>query len=240
MIAVGDVLGEELSDVARVIRKPCRDVTVEPSLSGGTVHRITLIRTRSSLPSDTGFVNLARRSGSQASDLNLSAMTVLEWLLDSDPAVRWQVLRDLADAPPEVVAAERARVATEGWGARLLALRDEDGQWAGGAYFPAQRGRADEEQSSGDHTDDGGEEAQPWTATTYSLLLLRDFGVDPQDDQVRETVALVSNHCRWEEGGQRYFDGEVEPCINGMTVALGAYFGQARRRCGGPVAGRAA
>jgi hypothetical protein len=152
-------------------------------------------------------------------------MTVLEWLLDSDPAVCWQVLRDLANAPPEVVAAERARVATEGWGARLLAQRDEDGQWAGGAYFPAPRGRADEEQSSGDHTD-GGEEAQPWTATTYSLLLLRDFGVDPQDDHVRETVALISNHCRWEEGGQRYFDGEVEPCINGMTVALGAYFGQ--------------
>ena len=151
----------------------------------------------------------------------------MKWLLDSDPAVRWQVLRDLADAPREVVAAERARVATEGWGARLLALRDEDGQWAGGAYVPAQRERADEEQSSGDHTDDGGEEAQPWTATTYSLLLLRDLGVDPQDDQVRETVALVSNNCRWEEGGQRYFDGEVEPCINGMTVALGAYFGQA-------------
>jgi hypothetical protein len=153
-------------------------------------------------------------------------MTVLEWLLDSDPAVRWQVLRDLANAPPEVVVTERARVATEGWGAQLLALRDEDGQWAGGAYVPARRGGADEVQSSGDHTDDGGEEAQPWTATTYSLLLLRDFGVDPQDDQVRETVALVSNHCRWEEGGQRYFDGEVEPCINGMTVALGAYFGQ--------------
>ena len=71
-------------------------------------------------------------------------MTVLEWLLDSDPAVRWQVLRDLANAPPEVVATERARVATEGWGAQLLALRDEDGQWAGGAYFPVQHGGADE------------------------------------------------------------------------------------------------
>ena len=132
------------------------------------------------------------------------------------------------EAPPEVVAAERARVATEGWGARLLALRDEDGQWAGGAYFPAQRRRCRRGAvRAATHDADGGEDdAQPWTATTYSLLLLRDFGVDPQNDQVRETVALVSNHCRWEEGGQRYFDGEVEPCINGMTVALGAYFGQ--------------
>lgn len=62
-------------------------------------------------------------------------MTVLDWLLDSDPALRWQVLRDLSGAPPEVVAAERARVATEGWGARLLALRGDDGQWASGACF---------------------------------------------------------------------------------------------------------
>ena len=61
----------------------------------------------------------------------------MDWLLDSDPAIRWQVLRDLVHAPAEVVAAERARVATEGWGARLLALQGEDGQWAGGACFPA-------------------------------------------------------------------------------------------------------
>jgi len=66
-------------------------------------------------------------------------MTVLDWLLDSDPAIRWQVLRDLVHAPPEVVEAERARVATEGWGARLLALQGEDGQWAGGACFPARK-----------------------------------------------------------------------------------------------------
>src|SRR3954467_12671901 len=66
-------------------------------------------------------------------------MTVLDWLLASDPAVRGQVLGDLTDAPADVVAAERARVATEGWGARLLARRDPDGQWAGGACFPAAR-----------------------------------------------------------------------------------------------------
>ena len=140
-------------------------------------------------------------------------MTVLDWLLNGDPSVRWQALRDLADAPPDVVAAERARVVTEGSGARLLALRGADGQWAGGAYFPAQGG----------DSDDG---SQPWTATTYSLLQLRDFGADPDSEQMRRTVALVRDNCRWEEGGQPYFTGEVEPCINGMAVALGAYFGQ--------------
>jgi hypothetical protein len=142
-------------------------------------------------------------------------VTVLDWLLDSDPAIRWQVLRDLADAPAEMIAAERARVATEGWGARLLALQGEDGQWAGGALFPARRA------NSGNGEQPHG---QPWTATAYSLVHLHDFGVDPQCDQVRRAVAQVREHCRWEHAGQPFFSGEVEPCINGMTVALGAYF----------------
>jgi hypothetical protein len=146
-------------------------------------------------------------------------MTVLEWLLHADPAIRWQVLRDLGGAPADVVATERARVATEGWGARMLALQGEDGQWAGGAYFPA---HAEAETTSDDQKD----EPQPWTATTYSLLLLRDFGVDPRDDRVRRAVEMVRDNARWENDGQAYFTGEVEPCINGMTVMLGAYFGQ--------------
>src|SRR5215469_15188404 len=137
---------------------------------------------------------------------------VLGWLLDSDPAIRWQVLRDLADAPAETVAAERARVATEGWGAKLLALQGEDGQWAGGALFPSPRPKF-------------GKGEQPWTATAYSLVALHDFGLDPHCDNVRRAVAQVREHCRWEHAGQPFFSGEVEPCINGMTVALGAYFG---------------
>ncbi len=139
-------------------------------------------------------------------------MTVLDWLLDADPALRWQVLRDLNDAPVEVVTAERARVAAEGWGARLLALRDDDGQWAGGACFP------------GDFRGDFAQ-GQPWTSTFPTLTLLRDFGIDPQAPSVRAAVALVRDNCRWEHDGQRFFDGEVEPCINGRTVAIGAYFG---------------
>ncbi len=138
---------------------------------------------------------------------------VLDWLLDSDPAIRWQVLRDLVQAPADVVASERARVATEGWGARLLALQGEDGLWAGGACFPAQR-----------INQAGPTLGQPWTSTLPTLQLLCDFGIDPRADRVRRAVALVRDHCRWEHAGQPFFSGEVEPCINGRTVRLGTYF----------------
>lgn len=139
-------------------------------------------------------------------------MNVLDWLLDSDPAIRWQVLRDLADAPAEVVAAERARVANEGWGARLLTSQGEDGQWAGGSLFPNRKWDRNE--------------PQPWTATAYALVDLQDFGVDSRDEKLRRAVTQVREHSRWEHAGQPFFSGEVEPCINGMVVALGAYFEQ--------------
>jgi hypothetical protein len=141
-------------------------------------------------------------------------MPMIEWLLDSDPAIRWQVLRDVIRAPAEAVATERTRVALEGWGAKLLALQGEDGQWAGGACFPAQRFR------------DSGEKGQPWTSTLPTLQLLLDFGIDPSNAQVRRAVEQVREHCRWEHAGQPFFGGEVEPCINGRTVTLGVYFGQ--------------
>lgn len=136
---------------------------------------------------------------------------VLDWLLDSDPAIRWQVLRDLADASPDEVLKERKRVATQGWGARLLGLQGADGQWDGGTYWPAY-----------DDDPDG----QPWTATTYSLLLLRDFGLLPGSPEAQDAVSLVRENSRWEEGNQLFFQGEAEPCINGMTVTLGAYFSE--------------
>jgi hypothetical protein len=139
-------------------------------------------------------------------------MRVLDWLVDSDPALRWQALRDLGGAPPDLVAAERTHVATEGWGAQLLALRDDDGQWAGGACFPAD--------FRGDFS-----QGQPWTSTLPTLTLLREFGIDPGAKPVRETVELVRESCHWEHAGQPFFAGEVEPCINGRTVAIGAYFG---------------
>lgn len=139
---------------------------------------------------------------------------VLEWLLDSDPAIRWQVLRDLIHAPEAVVSAERAKTAVEGWGDRLLALQSEDGQWAGGACFPARsfNWRAENQ-------------GQPWISTLPTLQLLRDLGVDPKSDRVQRAVALVKDGCRWEHAGQPFFSGEVEPCINGRTITLGIYFG---------------
>ena len=142
-------------------------------------------------------------------------MEVLGWLLDSDPAIRWQVLRDLVYTPAEAVAAERARVATEGWGNRLLALQGKDGQWAGGACFPA---RSIHQWNM--------EQGQPWISTLPTLQLLHDFGIDPYSDQVCRAVTLVRDHCRWEHAGQPFFSGEVEPCINGRTVTLGTYFRQ--------------
>jgi len=105
---------------------------------------------------------------------------VIDWLLDSDPAIRWQVLRDLVDAPEEMVAVERTRVANEGWGARILALQGEDGQWEGGALFPAQGW----DRKTG----------QPWTATAYCLVHLYDFGVDPHAEVVRRAVEQVRQH----------------------------------------------
>jgi hypothetical protein len=96
-------------------------------------------------------------------------------------------------------------------------LQDEDGQWEGGALFPART-------TASEHG--GLPRGQPWTATAFSLVLLREFGVDPRCDQLRRAVAQVRAHSRWEHAGQPFFAGEVEPCINGMVVALGAYFGQ--------------
>ncbi|OAI42684.1 hypothetical protein AYO41_00690 [Verrucomicrobia bacterium SCGC AG-212-E04] len=134
--------------------------------------------------------------------------SVIQWLLDSDPSIRWQVMRDLIGTPADKVAAERARVATEGAGARLLALQGADGRWGGAAW---NRG---------------------WNSTMHVLILLRDMGLDPACDQARRAVGLVRDGVTWkgcgppECDGNRFFAGEVEPCINGQVGAVGAYFGQ--------------
>ncbi|MEO6224141.1 MAG: hypothetical protein ABIP90_12910, partial [Vicinamibacterales bacterium] len=161
----------------------------------------------------TASTDDAPTPGHENSTERHAVTNLLLWLLDSDPSIRWQVLRDLVHAPADVVAADRTRVATEGWGARLLALQGEDGQWAGGACFPAQTSNWRREN-----------QGQPWTATLPTLQLLRDLGVDPHDEGVCRAVARVKDNCRWEHAGQPFFSGEVEPCINGRTVALGTYF----------------
>jgi hypothetical protein len=133
---------------------------------------------------------------------------VIAWLLDSDPSIRWQVMRDLTDAPAEEVAAERARVATEGVGAQLLALQGADGRWGGAAW---NRG---------------------WNSTMHVLMLLHDMGLDPANDKAGRAVELVRNRVTWKGCGPRecdgnsFFAGELEPCINGQVAAVGAYFGE--------------
>ncbi len=123
-------------------------------------------------------------------------------------------MRDLLDVPESEWRTERAKVETEGWGARLLSCQDEDGQWAGGSFLPADFDPREWR-----------ERGQPWTATTFSLSQLREFGLDSSSDRARRTVELIGAHSRWDEGGQPYWEGEVEECINGRTVADGAYFG---------------
>ncbi|MFW7413437.1 hypothetical protein [Demequina sp. SO4-18] len=140
---------------------------------------------------------------------------VVEWLLDGDPAIRWQVLRDLVGADPESVATERARVAREGWGVRLLDLQWDDGSWDGGACFPNPVSETAYER-----------EGQPWTATYPTLSLLIELGVDPADPRGADAFNRAGDGVRWEEGGQALFDGEVEPCINGRTVAIATYAGR--------------
>lgn len=128
---------------------------------------------------------------------------VMVWLLDADPSIRWQVMRDLAHAPAQAVAAERARVAAQGWGARLLREQRPDGQWGDGVATPF------------------------WWSNMYTLVWLRDLGVDPMSERVQSAINSVRENVTWgpEFGNSPFFEGEVEPCINGRVVALGAYFG---------------
>ena len=138
---------------------------------------------------------------------------VLDWLLDSDPAVRWQVERDLVGAPPRAWQATRARVATEGFGATLLAHQDPDGQWAGGAFFPAGFFESEEAKQPG----------QPWVATTWALKDLREWGVEAA--VLADTAEKIAANSRWEYDDLPYWGGEVDVCINSYTLASGAWLG---------------
>jgi hypothetical protein len=125
-------------------------------------------------------------------------------LLDADPSIRWQVMRDLTTAPAESVAAERSRVASEGWGRRRLDQQRPDGQWGDGIAIPF------------------------WWTNMYTLLFLRDLGLEPTGERARSAIDLVRENVTWgpEFADSPFFEGEVEPCINGRVVAFGSYFGQ--------------
>jgi len=125
---------------------------------------------------------------------------IIAWLLGGDPSIRWQVMRDLLQAPETAIASERRRVSSEGWGAQLLALQMPDGHW-------------------NDETEHG------WMTTTDVLQVLRELGADPDDAPVAAAVDLVKERIRWFQlEGQPFFDGETEACINGRILAAGAYF----------------
>jgi hypothetical protein len=128
---------------------------------------------------------------------------MIEWLMEGDPAIRWQTLRDLTDAPTGEVAAERARVSTEGWGARLLALQQEDGHWGGGIYSPK------------------------WVSTTYTLILLRRLGIDPETPECRSVIDKVRERVFW-RGPTPFFEYRGDTCVTGMVLALAAHFGDAQ------------
>ncbi len=139
-------------------------------------------------------------------------MDTIDWLLDSDPAIRWQAMRDLATASPAAIAGERARVPREGIGAAILAAQQPDGAWR----------RPD---------------APTWLTTLFTLLQLRSTGADPDDPAVTAALMRASTSLRWSDhddrwelrspnfGGNPFFEGEIEPCINGGVLAFGAYFG---------------
>ena len=129
---------------------------------------------------------------------------VVVWLLGADPSIRWQVMRDLTDTPEELVAAERSRVASEGWGPRLLAEQRSDGNWGDGVTM------------------------RQWWSNLYSMVFLRDLGLDPTSAPARSAIDRMREHVTWGPGfgNSPFFEGEVEPCINGRVVALGAYVGE--------------
>jgi hypothetical protein len=134
----------------------------------------------------------------------------LKWLLDSDPAIRWQVMRDLTGETPDAIAAERSRVATEGWGAQLLARQSPTGSWGG-----SPRG----------WRDDLPKDDRDLLITLYSLVALMDLGLDPASKQARKMIDRVDKRLVFRRLNNRpYLHGETEPCINGRILGIGAYF----------------
>ncbi len=136
---------------------------------------------------------------------------VIQWLLDGDPAIRWQALRDLAGAADRTVERERRKVARDGWGARLLAKQDSEGTWAGGL------------------SSDGGLYLPKWISTTYTMLLLRDFGLPANNRQARKASKLLLDRGLQRDGGIDYgiwanWTRRGETCVTGMVLSILSYF----------------
>ncbi|NNF55104.1 MAG: hypothetical protein HKN03_11765 [Acidimicrobiales bacterium] len=140
--------------------------------------------------------------------------SLCSWLIDADPAIRWQVSEGVFHAPREQIAKDRALVATEGWGAQLLSLQDADGTWAGALYSPK------------------------WTSTTYTLLLLHRLGLEGGNEQARRGTELLWNAARFYDGGINLAKTirQPETCITGMLVLLASAFGSRDQRVDDTVA----
>lgn len=129
---------------------------------------------------------------------------MIDWLLQGDPAIRWQTLRDLCGAASREIARARAEVASRGWGQRLLALQDpQTGLWGGGIYTPK------------------------WTSTTYTMLLLRDMGLPAQNPQALQACRLLLDEGVYADGGINYWGSwskASEACVTGMVLSICARF----------------
>jgi hypothetical protein len=140
--------------------------------------------------------------------LKPSTDRAIRWLLDGDPAIRWQTLRNLLGAPARTVDREQSRIAREGWGARLLAMQDSEGTWSGGL------------------SSDGGLYSPKWTSTTYTMLLLRDLGLPANNRQARKAGALLLDRGLQRDGGINYgWRGRSETCITGIVLSILSHFG---------------
>lgn len=137
---------------------------------------------------------------------------IVQWLLEGDPAIRWQTLRDLVGASAKTIERERQRMAREGWGARLLKRQAASGVWAGGGKSL-----------------DSGMYTPKWTSTTYTMLQLRDFGLPPRNRQAKKACALLLERGLHADGGIAYgtwakWTRKGETCITGMVLSILAYF----------------
>jgi hypothetical protein len=137
----------------------------------------------------------------------------IRWLLEGDPSIRWQTLRDLVGAGERAVARERSRVAREGWGARLLARQRADGRWGAG-------------RSTRTHA---GLYGPKWISTTYTMLLLRDLGLPAGNRKARRACALLLDQGLREDGQIDFGDWarwtrKGETCVTGIVLSILAHF----------------
>ena len=137
----------------------------------------------------------------------------IQWLLEGDPSIRWQTLRDLVGASERTVEREQSKVARVGWGARLLARQDAEGRWAAGL------------------SSEDGLYSPKWISTTYTMLLLRDLGLAAGNRQAKQACALLLDRGLQRDGGINYgWRGRSETCITGMVLSILSHFRHADAR----------